>query len=178
MVELNLTHVDELISVRQVLHGGNRGAPRRVEDGSREGASINRSCIVMLSALLQAYMQDVFKICARRALPSLRVDAVWDAFWKEMKGWGNPSAENVKRLFLKIGVDDVFADLRWRKCNNSTVRSRLNQLNHVRNSIAHGANPLRVNGADYFLTLARVKTFRIYSQQLAARFEEHTLRFF
>jgi hypothetical protein len=54
MVELNLTYVDELISVRQVLHGGNRGAPKKVEDGSREGASINRSCIVMMSALLQA----------------------------------------------------------------------------------------------------------------------------
>lgn len=177
MVELNLTYVDELISVRQVLHGGNRGAPKKVEDGSREGASINRSCIVMMSALLQAYMQDVFAICAKRALPALVDDAVWAAYWKEMKGWGNPSAENVKRLFLKIGVDDVFTDLSWQKCDNATVRSRLNQLNHVRNSIAHGANPLRVNDADYSLSLAKVITFRNYSEQLAARFEEHALGF-
>ena len=95
-----------------------------------------------------------------------------------MKGWGNPSAENVKRLFLKIGVDDVFADLSWQKCDSATVRSRLNQLNHVRNSIAHGANPLRVNNADYSLSLAKVKTFRNYSEQLAVRFEDHAKAFF
>ena len=69
MVELNLTYVDELISVRQVLHGGSRGAPKKVSDGSREGASINSSCIVMMSALLQSYMQSVFEICAKEALP-------------------------------------------------------------------------------------------------------------
>jgi hypothetical protein len=178
MVELNLTYVDELISVRQVLHGGSPGAPKKVSDGSREGASINRSCMVMMSALLQSYMQSVFKICAKEALPSLNDDVVWEAYWKEMKGWGNPSAENVKRLFLKIGVEDVFAGLSWRKCNNATVRDRLNELNHVRNSIAHGANPLRVNSADYSLSLAKVRTFRNYSEQLATRFEGHAKKFF
>lgn len=175
MVDLNLTYVDELINVRHVLHGGNPGAPKKVEDGSREGASINRSCVVMMSALLQAYVQDVFKICARQALPTLNTDAVWDAYWKQMKGWGNPSADNIKTLFLKIGVSDVFDGLSWRNCNNSTVRSRLNQLNHVRNSIAHGAAVLRVNAADYALTLAKVKTFRNYAEQFANRFEQHAL---
>jgi hypothetical protein len=175
MVDLNLTYVNELINVRQVLHGGARGAPKKVEDGSREGASINRSCVVMMSALLQAYVQDVFKICAKQALPTLNTDAVWDAYWKQMKGWGNPSADNVKTLFLKIGVSDVFDGLSWQKCDNSIVRSRLNQLNHVRNSIAHGAAVLRVNDADYALTLTKVKTFRNYAEQFAGRFEEHAL---
>lgn len=175
MAELNLTYVDELIGVRQVQHGGGRGAPKKVQDGSREGASINRSCIVMMSALLQAHMQDVFKVCALKSLPSLTNVTVWAAYWKEMKGWGNPSTENVKRLFLKIGIEDVFVGLSWQKCDNSMVRSRLTQLNHVRNSIAHGADPLQVNGVDYSLSLAKVKTFRNYSEQLAARFEAHAL---
>ena len=175
MADLNLTYVDELISVRQVLHGGARGAPRKVEDGSREGASINRSCVVLLSALLQAYVQDVFKVCARRALPPLVVDQVWNAYWKQMKSWGNPSADNIQNLFLKVGISDVFQGLSWRKCDNSIVRSRLNQLNHVRNSIAHGATVLRVNNADYALTLAKVVTFRNYAEQFASRFEQHAL---
>lgn len=173
MVGLNLTYVDELINVRQVLHGGNRGAPKKVEDGSREGASINRSCIVMMSALLQAYVQDVFKVCAKEALPTLNTDAVWDAYWKQMKGWGNPSADNIKTLFLKIGVSDVFDGLGWRNCGNTVVRSRLNQLNHVRNSVAHGAAVLRINDANYALTLAKVKIFRNYAEQFADRFEQH-----
>ncbi len=173
MAELNLTYVDELISVKQVQHGGARGAPKRVEDGSREGASINRSSIVLLSALLQSYVQDVFESAAKQALPSLAVDDVWKSYWKQMKGWGNPSADNTKTLFLKIGIHDVFDGLSWQKCDNSLVCSRLNQLNHVRNSIAHGSAVLRVNDADYFLTMAKVKTFRNFAEAFAARFEDH-----
>jgi len=175
MVELNLTYVDELISVRQVLHGGNRGAPRKVEDGSREGESINRSCIVMMSALLQSYIQDVFQRCAQQALPTLANDVVWEAYWKQMNRWGNASADNAKTLFLKIGVDDIFAGLSWQKCDNAAIRSKLNTLNHIRNSIAHGGARLRVNNADYALTLAKVKTFRNFVEAFSDRFEAHAL---
>lgn len=175
MAELNLTYVDELISVRQVQHGGARGAPKRVEDGSREGASINRSSIVLLSALLQAYVQDVFATAAKQVLPALETEEVWKSYWKQMKGWGNPSADNAKTLFLKIGIHDVFDGLSWQKCDNSLVRSRLNQLNHVRNSIAHGSTVLRLNDADYSLTLAKVKTFRNFAEAFAARFEDHVM---
>lgn len=176
MSALNLTYVDELISVRQVLHGGSRGAPKKVEDGSREGTSINRSCIVLLSALLQSYVQEVFEVAAKQALPTLAAELVWKAYWKQMKGWGNPSAENITNLFLKLGVHDVFDKLSWQKCDNKLVRDRLNQLNHVRNSIAHGAATLRVNNADYPLTLARVKVFRGFAEAFASRFEAHALR--
>jgi hypothetical protein len=175
MAELNLTYVDELISVRQVQHGGARGAPRRVEDGSREGASINRSSIVLLSALLQSYVQDVFQNAAKQALPALATDNVWRSYWKQMKGWGNPSSDNASILFLKIGINDVFDGLSWQKCDNSLVRSRLNQLNHVCNSIAHGSAVLRINDADYSLTLAKVKTFRNFAEAFAARFEAHVM---
>jgi hypothetical protein len=113
MVTLNLTSIDELISVRQTLHGGSRGAPKKVRDGSREGASINRSCIVLLSALLQSYLQEVFAVSAKKALPTLAADLVWKAYWAQMKGWGNPNADNANDLFPKIGVHDVFDGLRW-----------------------------------------------------------------
>ncbi len=175
MTELNLTYVDELISVRQVQHGGARGAPKRVEDGSREGASINRSSIVLLSALLQSYIQEVFETAAKQALPALAADHVWESYWKQMKGWGNPSADNIMNLFLKIGIHDVLNGLSWQNCKNSLIRSRLNQLNHVRNSIAHGSTALRVNNAEYSLTLAKVKTFRNFAEAFAARFENHVM---
>lgn len=172
---LNLTYVDELISVRQVLHGGSRGAPKKVEDGSREGASINRSCIVMMSALLQSYIQEVFRLCAKKALPTLKNDDVWDAYWKQMKGWGNPSADNTKILFLKIGAVDIFDGLSWQKCENASIRNKLNQLNHIRNSIAHGNDELRVNNGKYSLTLNKVKAFRDFIEVFGERFEGHAL---
>ena len=175
MATLNLTYVDELISVRHVLHGGNRGAPKKVDDGSREGDSINRSCVVMLSALLQSYVQEVFEAAAKKALPALNNDEVCNAYWRQMKGWGNPSADNTNNLFVKIGIYDVFDGLSWQKCDNVLVRSRLNQLNHVRNSIAHGAAVLRVNDSNYLLTIVKVKTFRNFAESFANRFEAHVL---
>lgn len=175
MVELNLTYVDELIHVRKALHGGNPGAPKKAEDGSREGESINRSCIVMMSALLQSYIQNVFEICAKKALPTLENAGIWDAYWKQMKGWGNPSTDNAKALFLKIGVNDIFDGLSWKKCDNVSVRKKLNQLNQIRNSIAHGGAGLRVNNADYALTLHKVKAFRNFADAFGQRFEGHAL---
>jgi len=175
MAKLNLTPVDELIEVRRNLHGGGRGAPPMLEDGSRQGASLNRSCVVLLSALLQSYVQEVFEMAAKEALPNLRNDQVWDTYWKQMKNWGNPSADNIKSLFLKIGIVDVLAGLSWQNCDNGLVRRRLNELNQVRNSIAHGADTLKVNGANYTLTLAKVEAFRNFVQAFADRFEERVL---
>jgi hypothetical protein len=154
-VKLNLTAVDELIQVRRKLHGGRRGAPPMLEDGSPQGASLNRSCVVLLSALLQSYVQEVFKVAAKEALPNLRNDQVWDTYWKQMKSWGNPSADNITSLFLKIGIDDVLGKLSWQNCDNALVRRRLNELNQVRNSIAHGADTLKVDGKKVYIDIGK-----------------------
>lgn len=175
MTKLNLTYVDELIAVRKMLHGGSPGAPKKVNDGSRQGDSINRSCVVMISALLQSYVQGVFEACAKKALPTLKNSDVWESYWKQMKGWGNPSADNTKILFLKIGVSDVFDGLSWQKCENKSVRSKLNQLNHIRNSIAHGGKKLYINKVEYSLTLQKVNAFRNFAEAFAERFERHAL---
>jgi hypothetical protein len=130
---------------------------------------------VLLSALLQSYVQEVFEIAAKEALPNLRNDQVWDTYWKQMKSWGNPSADNITSLFLKIGIDDVLGKLSWQNCDNALVRRRLNELNQVRNSIAHGADTLKVNGKKYTLTLQRVGRFRNFARVFADNFEKHAL---
>jgi hypothetical protein len=174
VVDLRLTYVDELIEVRRSLHGGGRGAPKKF-DGTRQGTSLNRSCIIMLSALLQSYVQEVFKSCAIETLPALREDHVWEAYWKQMKGWGNPSADNIKILFLKIGIPDVISGMSWQKCTQQNVAKKLNELNNIRNQIAHGADKLRLNDKDYSLTLAKVEAFQRFSSSFGERFYIHSL---
>ena len=108
MAQVDLHFVNELIQVRQTQHGGARGAPPLVGN-HRIGVSINRSCIVMLSALLQVYIEEVFQDAAKRAFPALQNNqASFDEYWKQMKNWGNPSDVNIKTLFLirKIGSRD------------------------------------------------------------------------
>lgn len=173
MAEIDLHYVNELIEVRQEQHGGGRGAPPIV-NGHRIGASLNRSCIVMLSALLQSYVEEEFKEAAKRRFPTLEADPdAFDAYWKQMKGWGNPSDANIKHLFLKLGIPDALAGLRWQHTDAARVRTKLRQMNEIRNQIAHGTRQLRLDQADYSLELARVIAFRNFVEQFAVRFTSH-----
>lgn len=70
MATIDLHDVDELIQVREAQHGGNRGSPP-VFGGHRVCVSLNRSCVVMLSALLQAHVEEVYKGAAKRKFPQL-----------------------------------------------------------------------------------------------------------
>jgi hypothetical protein len=171
MATLDLKYVNELIDARHVQHGGGVGAPPKIE-GYRIGTALNRSCIVMLSALLQSYVEEVFQAAARRRFPALDDDA-FAAYWKQMKGWGNPSEVNIKNLFIQIGVPDVFTGLSWQKTPTATVRTRLGHLNLIRNQIAHGSKQLKVDGQSYSLSLAKVEAFRNFAQQFGERFEAH-----
>ena len=173
MPNINLHYVDELISVRQAQHGGGRGAPP-ILYGQRVGASINRSCIVMLSALLQAYVEEVFKDAAQRRFPDLAADpAAFDRYWNQMKNWGNPNGGNIKVLFLKLGVPDVLTGLSWQRTTEAEIQSKLDKLNQIRNKIAHGAAHITVNNQPYSLSLAHVCAFRDFAHNFGQRFEHH-----
>ena len=87
--------------------------------------------------------------------------------------WGNPSEENIRGLFLKIGAPDVFDGLSWRKRPTSEVRRKLNELNNVRNQIAHGSRQLRLNNQPYSLNLVRATEFRNFALQFGERFAPH-----
>lgn len=174
---LNLHYVDEIISVRQQLHGGGRGAPPIVAHRIRAGASLNRSCIVMLSALLQSFVEDVFESEARHAFPRLNTDPRWKLYWKQVQRWGNPSDDNIVNLFLRLGIPDVFDGLSWQGITTLKIKQNLRLLNEVRNDIAHGHEHLSFNGQPYSLTLAEVRRLRDFAENFGARFEAHVQSF-
>jgi hypothetical protein len=87
-VILDLHYVDELIEVRQQQHGGARGAPG-VIGGYRQGESLNRSCIVMISALIQGFVEMSFE-ASRQVLPNLATAAAVERYRQSFKRWGNP----------------------------------------------------------------------------------------
>lgn len=173
MPNLDLHFVDELIAVRQQQHGGGRGAPQ-IQNGHRIGASLNRSCIVMLSALLQTHVEDVFQEAAKRTFPKFKTDpASFDRYWNQVKNWGNPSDVNITNLFLRLGAPDVFDGLSWQRAPTAEIKKRLGELNQIRNRIAHGNRQLTLNGQPYTLTLAKVVPFRNLAANLGARFTTH-----
>jgi hypothetical protein len=174
MAELDVFYVNELIELRREQHGGGQGAPE-VIDGHRVGASINRSCIALLSAQLQTFVEDVFFDCASTLLPHLANPEGAAGFRRSYSRWGNPSADNIRSIFQRLGVDDVLDGLAVRKCDNPKLRRRLNHLNEIRNGVAHGSLNLRAGGAAVSLTLVQVEMYRTFVVNFAARFPAHAL---
>lgn len=171
---LNLGLVDELISARKDLHGGNPGAPKKLNDGGLEGAAINRACVVLLSATLQEYVSEVFIRCSNKAfkreLQGLELKhyrATWDQ-------WGNPNPANTIKLFRRLGVDDIFAGLSWQGQSTDTLKKNLDTINQVRNRIAHGGE-ISVNGIVSPLRLNHISRWREVSKTFGERFEVHAL---
>lgn len=172
---LDLFYIDELISVRESQHGGDRGAPQ-VIDGHRVGTSINRSCVVMLSALLQGFVEDVFIAASQRKFTNLKTDSDLVKYRKTFRLWGNPNPDNIEALFLRLYIEEALKGLSWQKCDNDSVKSKLREINEVRNGIAHGKRDLTFNQKPVSLSLAKVRSYRNFAEKFGQYFEEHTLR--
>jgi RiboL-PSP-HEPN len=171
MVELDLHYVDELIAVRQDQHGGARGAPL-IDNGHRVGASINRSCIVMISALLQSYVEEVFADVSGEYL-GIETDEEKSIYRKTFGRWGNPSDTNIRLLFNRLGIANILGDLTWQATTPARICANLQQLNEIRNQVAHGKRNLRHNNRPYSLSLAEAIRFRNFACSFADRFEGH-----
>lgn len=132
---------------------------------------MNRSCVVMLSALMQAFVEEVFQDAAKARFSKLAQDPdAFSAYWKQMKNWGNPSDSNIKNLFLTLGIPDVLVGLTWQRTNSAAIKKNLYVMNHIRNQIAHGAKALTVDKQPYSLTLRNVVAFRNFSESFGHRF--------
>lgn len=174
MAALNLASVDELIAVRQAQHGGGRGAPPIYPDGTREGQALNRAVVMMTSATLQAYCEDVFFELSEA---KLALNAAQMASYRKLYSqWGNPSKENIRKHFQRVGAIDILDGLSWQRCSNETVLRNLDRLNQLRNQIAHGRPNLSLAGRNYSLSLARARDHRNFIFQLGQRFEPHARR--
>lgn len=174
ILPLSLALVDELIDARRNLHGGERGAPRRLVDGSHEGRALNRACVVMLTSAMQAYVGDVFLACSEKAFGRALSDSERTDYAKTWSRWGNPSDANIINLFRRLGIQDVFHDLSWQGQSTTTLKANLNKINQVRNKIAHGQE-IRVDGQAFALTLNNILRWRQVCGTFGDRFEAHAL---
>ena len=76
----------------------------------------------MLSALLQGYVEETFLYASRRLFSTLRGDDVIKRYRDTYFRWGNPSHENIRALFRRLGIDDVFAGLSWQNASGTRLQ--------------------------------------------------------
>jgi len=141
----------------------------------REGAALNRAAMVSLAAAMEAYIEEVFRAC----IP-LAYDFTPETIEKVSKQLSIPHTTDpgkIRSSFLVLGVEDIFADLRWQKCSPVKVVEKLSQINQIRNRCAHG-NAITVNGKPYTLTKQSVGTFLNFAQRFGERFHAHATGIF
>ena len=142
--------------------------------GKREGEAVNRSCIVMMSAVCQSYVEEVFMECSSSVFGAGFED-IRDEYIKTFKRWGNPNPNNIRNLFKRIAVKDVFNGLKWQGRSQQQVTVMLDSLNQMRNDIAHGENVIKVDNEIFTPTLPRVRLYRDFLQVFGSKFHGHAL---
>ena len=127
----------------------------------------------MLSALLQGHIEEVFVTCSQGLLDKLGTPAAVDEYRESFRRWGNPSASNIDQLFLRLGLVKALNGLSWQKCSNQALRAKLQEINELRNKIAHGDRHLTLGGQPFSLRLERVGRYRDFVQKFGDVFEPH-----
>lgn len=129
--QIDLAPLDELITAR-------RSQWREI--GTTQTLALNKSCILILSALLQGYIEEVFFTLSANLFVHLSYDD-HDDYRRSIGVWGNPNAQNIERLFMRIGEANILERVTWQRTDAKKIRKMLGLLNEQRNAIAHGKSP-------------------------------------
>lgn len=137
-VAIGATNIVRALEIAQSAFAG----PLR---GRRWGMdALNRAGIVLLTAHLEGYLEDLFKEAAEAV-----VNARFDTQYYDLQSFAgqaitrfhNPSPQNVKELFMRLGIRDLLDTVEWAGVPNGEVRKHLGDLVSLRNQIAHGEQP-------------------------------------
>ena len=138
--EIRLGDVDELIAAHRPFTSGTRGAPS-VSGSRRLGSALIRGGYVLLYAILEAFVEDLFKESCRLIYPGLS-DANLKLIFKETsEKFNTATPTNIDKLYLNVGLPFITSTIRWQKKSNDKFKSWLESLVQRRGSIAHGKCP-------------------------------------
>jgi hypothetical protein len=128
-----------------------------------EVAALNRAAMVLLSAHLQGFIEDLHSeaaniILAHKAanIPKIIENSKPRTF--------NPHADVIEKIFDGIGLYEILDTIRWQNARNSTIKRRLTEYIQLRNRIAHGAQES--------VTKVKVTGFKDFVEHFAENLDE------
>lgn len=147
--DLELAHADADADAE---HANNPGRRWNVH-------GLNRGGILLLSAHLEGYLEDLMEEALAAINPTLNGRPL-------RRGFTNPTARRIDEFYELLGLQDAtkHPSIRWQNATNQTVRRKLGDLVALRNQIAHGQQTT--------VHLTRVTHFRGIVVRFAARFDE------
>ena len=169
-VQPNLSKVNAVREARIRYYLFEQRFPQEAARFAHVPAAIVESGVVLLSASLQSYFEAVFLGCASLVFGTTSAGS--QEFRKTWSRWGNPSSENVKRLFQRLAIPDVFEGLVVSNDNISDLVKALNNINQVRNRIAHG-DAITVDGQPFNLNLSILTRWTKQMERMGPAFSLH-----
>lgn len=124
--------------------------------------AINRAGIVLLSAHLEGFIEDLHKLAATTLLAGKVLD-LDEMIRAAQRPFNNPNQEKVTALFVTIGMPEILVGISWTRTDNKKVRTRLDDFVGLRNRIAHGGQePVHTE---------RVRYWKRYVETLAPKLD-------
>ena len=163
-LQKRLKDVAELISAHEALTGGNRGRP-----AEKQGAAITKAGIIMLTAVFEAFIEDVFERAAKDIFVA-ELDSAQkrkDFFRDTSQRLNSANVKNINFLYAQIGYPFILNDLSWKGFNNANLRTSLDAMVQARNKIAHGGTPK--------VSLQNLRRWKRMTESFAERFEHLVL---
>jgi hypothetical protein len=158
-----LREVDEIVQARDAICPPGRGRPQ-----ARQGAAVLAGGTVLLSALFEGYVEDLFDATVDVLYSHFSTQERRDLKRNTSRKNHNASVYKVNNLFFYLGMPWVMKSpqLRWQKFSNASVRSRLDELAEARNKIAHGAS--------YVVRKSSLTAWRGFVERLAEQLDALT----
>ena len=133
----------------------------------KEVAALNRSAMVLLSAHLQGYIEDVYDEATHLLLDG-KIRNVNMLIRQAKRTFSNPHANRINSLYASIGIPDIMDGLSWQGAANKAIKRRLSEYIKIRNDIAHGSQES--------ITKQKVTSFKQFVEVFARNFDEKVSR--
>jgi len=145
-----LDDIDQLMAAHGAVGGVERGRRFEVE-------ALNRAAVLLLSAHLEGYLEDLLSEAVSAVHTGLATDDL-------TKRFANPTTGNVDGLFRFLGLNKPCDSISWQRAGNAAVKKNINELVETRNAIAHGTTGVTVHKR-------MVTRYRQYVVGFAKRFD-------
>lgn len=142
--------------IEALVNDPGKGKPKEVD-------AINRAAFVLLTAHFQGFVDDLHKE-AGGILLSGKVSDPNSVIKLVKPPRSNPHVDVINKMFSGLAIYEVMEEIKWQKCSNSTVKSRLRGYLETRNKIAHGAKEA--------ITKQKVTQLKSFVEMLASKLDE------
>lgn len=133
----------------------------------KEVGALNRAAFVLSLAHFQGFVDELHTEVGKLILKGKAIDP--DAVIKLVRPpRSNPHVNTINQMFAGVGVYELMESIRWQKCNNNRVKTRLTGYLETRNKIAHGSKEA--------ITKSKVVQLKDFVELLAAKLDEQVAK--